>query len=131
MEALATEAGKAFLTQGILGSPELILLGAVVFLYREGRGSDQKRFEELQKIIDARESIAKALNMNSLALEANNKAMEARTLATQEMAKEVANLRREIETAAQQGAFNDERVRGKLDEILRRLDACLQTRGVA
>jgi replicative DNA helicase len=129
MEALATEAGKAFLTQGILGSLVLILLGAVVFLYREGRGSDQKRFEELQKIIDAREQVAKALNMNSLALEANNRAMDARTRATEEMAKEIETLRREIENAAKQGGFNDERVRGKLDEILKRLDAVL-TRGL-
>jgi replicative DNA helicase len=129
MEALATEAGKAFLTQGILGSLVLILLGAVVFLYREGRGSDQKRFEELQKIIDAREQVAKALNMNSLALEANNRAMDARTRATEEMAKEIETLRREIENAERQGGFNDERVRGKLDEILKRLDAVL-TRGL-
>jgi hypothetical protein len=129
MEALAAEAGKAFLTQGILGSLVLILLGAVVFLYREGRGSDQKRFEELQKIIDAREQVAKALNMNSLALEANNRAMDARTRATEEMAKEIETLRREIENAERQGGFNDERVRGKLDEILKRLDAVL-TRGL-
>jgi hypothetical protein len=69
--------------------------------------------------------------MNSLALEANNKAMEARTRATEEMAKEVAELRREIESASQQGGFNDERVRGKLDDILKRLDACLTNRGAA
>jgi uncharacterized protein Yka (UPF0111/DUF47 family) len=83
----------------------------------------------LQKIIDAREQVAKALNMNSLALEANNRAMDARTRATEEMAKEIETLRREIENAERQGGFNDERVRGKLDEILKRLDAVL-TRGL-
>ena len=126
MEALATEAGKAFLTQGILGSLVLILLGAVVFLYRESRSTDQKRFEELQKIIDARESVAKALNTNSLALEANNRSMDLRTRATEEMAREVAELRQELLSAVKQGDLKEERVREKIDEILKKIENCLR-----
>ena len=91
MEGLATEAGKAFLTQGILGvaRPDPPGCGGLPHTAR-ARASDQKRFDELQKIIEARETVAKALGTNSLALEANNKAMEARTRATEEMAREVA-----------------------------------------
>ena len=127
MEGLATEAGKAFLTQGILGALVLILLGAVVFLYREGRASDQKRFDELQKIIEARETVAKALGMNSLALEANNKAMEARTRATEEMAREVAALRQEFVSAQQAEGFRDQSAQEKLAGILARLDSVLNS----
>lgn len=131
MEELATEAGKVFLTQGILGALAVILLGAVVFLYRERSKCDDRRFEELSKILEARESIARALNANSLALEANNKAMEARTRTSEDMVREITELRRIVESAVQQGVYKDERTQDKLSAALSKLDAALQQRGVA
>jgi hypothetical protein len=128
MESLLTDSGRFLLGQGLLGALVLVL-GIVVFLlYRELRQSDQKRFEELEKIIAAREMTAGALNTNSLALEANNRAIDLRTKATEEMAREVAELRRVIEAAIQQGSFNDERLREKFDGLLKRIEDYLLAR---
>ena len=55
--------------------------------------------------------------------------MDLRTRATEEMAKEVAELRRIIEQAMQRGDFNDERLRSKFDELLRRIEDYLRARG--
>ncbi len=128
MESLLTDSGRFLLGQGLLGALVLVL-GIVVFLlYRELRQSDQKRFEELEKIIAAREMTAGALNTNSLALEANNRAIDLRTKATEEMARGVAELRRVIEAAIQQGSFNDERLREKFDGLLKRIEDYLLAR---
>jgi hypothetical protein len=129
MESLLVDSGKFLLGQGLLGALVLVL-GIVVFLlYRELRQSDQKRFEELEKIIAAREMTAGALNTNSIALEANNKAMEARTRATEEMSREVSELRRALETATQQGSFNDQMLKTQIETLLRRIDDYLRARG--
>ncbi len=128
MESLLTDSGRFLLGQGLLGALVLILGIVVSLLYRELRQSDQKRFEELEKIIAAREMTAGALNTNSLALEANNRAIDLRTKATEEMAREVAELRRVIEAAIQQGSFNDERLREKFDGLLKRIEDYLLAR---
>jgi biopolymer transport protein ExbB/TolQ len=131
METLLTDSGRYLITQGVLGVIVLVL-GIVNWLqYRENRTTNEKRFEELQRIIDARETVAKAMNANSLALEANNRSMDLRTRATEEMANEIADLKRVVETAMQQGAFADERVKERFDELLRRIDDYLRARGAA
>jgi hypothetical protein len=128
METLLTDSGRFLLTQGLLGVLVLVLTVVVYLQYRENRATDAKRFEELEKLIDARESVSKALNTNSLALEANNRSMDLRTRATEEMAKEVSELRRMIEQATQKGDFNDERLRAKFDDLLRRIEDYLRAR---
>jgi hypothetical protein len=131
MEALLTEGGRFFLTQGVLGIIVLVL-GIVVYLqWREIQALHQKRYEELERFIDARESVAKALNTNSLALEANNRSMDLRTRATEEMAKEVGELRRIIEKAILEGTFHDESIKKEFDTLLRRIDDYLRVRGAS
>ena len=131
MDVLLTESGRFFLTQGVLGIVVLVLGIVVVLQWREIQALHQKRFDELERIIDARESIAKALNTNSLALEANNRSMDLRTRATEEMAKEVGELRRIIEKAILEGTFNDENLKKEFDNLLRRIDDYLRARGAA
>lgn len=124
MEGLAAEAGKQFLTQGVLGTLCLILMAVIVFQYRERKACDAARLAELERFIEAREQIAKALAANTLALEANNKASEARTRATEEIANEVEDLRREmgtlrgvIERAILQSGFDVQTLTRLLNEL--------------
>lgn len=107
----------ALLTQGVLGIACVLLILAVIYLYRDRQKESEKRFEELNKIADSRSEVSKALNANSLALEANNKAMELRTRATEEMAKEIADLRRVHELALRDYANDQTNVRGALNEL--------------
>jgi hypothetical protein len=131
MEALLTEGGRFFLTQGVLGIIVLVL-GIVAYLqWREIQGLHQKRFEELERFIDARETVATAMNANSLALEANNRSMDLRTRATEEMAREVGELRRIIEKAILEGTFHDESIKKEFDTLLRRIDDYLRVRGAS
>ena len=106
MEGLATEAGKQFLTQGILGTLCIILFGTIVYLYRDKKTCEAARLAELERMIEAREALAKALAANTLALEANNKASEARMQATEDIAREVADLKQTIHLAVQQNGFD-------------------------
>jgi hypothetical protein len=131
MDTLLTDSGRFLLAQGLLGVLVLVLGVVVWLLYREIRSTNDKRFEELQRIIDARESVAKALNTNSLALEANNRSMDLRTRATEEMAREVGELRRVIEKAILEGTFHDESLKKEFDTLLRRIDDYLRARGAA
>lgn len=127
VDGLATEAGKQLLTQGVLGVLCLLLLAALVYVYREMRACDKARFSELERIIDARTGIEKALNANTLALEANNKASEARTRASEEIAREVAGLRQEVELAVQKGGFDASTITGKLDEMSRKIESLVHS----
>lgn len=128
MESVVTESGKFLVTQGILGVVVLILGIAVYALYRENQKHADRRFEELHKIIDARENLSKALNMNSLALEANNRAVEQRTRATEEIAREVKDLRAEIQASVVKYNYESLSDREKMAEILRRTEPPQATR---
>lgn len=122
MEGLVTEGGRFLVTQGVLGILVLILGIAVYSLYKENLKLADRRFEELHKIIDARENLSKALNMNSVALEANNRAVEQRTRATEEIAREVADLRAEFRESVQKFTFETERAKERDAELLKRTD---------
>ncbi|HEV2557975.1 MAG TPA: hypothetical protein VGU45_05055 [Microvirga sp.] len=122
MEALALKESARLVEYGVVGLFLLLALAVVVFLYRKLEASTTSRLTELQRVIETREDITKALAANTLALEANNRAMEARTRATEAVERAITELTRQSEN-------NDDRIREKLDEVVQIARQCIGSQG--
>ena len=118
MEGLVTEIGRLFLAHGLLGAVCIIEAFVIVYQYRQHGRSLDSRFSDYERMITAREAVAKALDTNSIALEANNRAMEARTRATEELARQIGDQRRVIELLVQQLTIETS-MRGRIDALSR------------
>lgn len=90
------EAATEFLNYGVLGAVTCLLLGAVLYLFRELRASEKARLTDMQPVVVALESNARTLAAIATATENRTRSSDAIAESVKFLTQELEHLERTV-----------------------------------